>query len=41
LYEGRASSIEEQFFNGMGDKANDLWCADFQGEFMLADRRYC
>jgi putative transposase len=21
--------------------ANDLWCADYKGEFMLADRRYC
>lgn len=20
---------------------NDLWCVDFKGEFMLADRRYC
>src|SRR3954464_15038912 len=20
---------------------NDLWCADYKGEFMLADRRYC
>jgi len=20
---------------------NDLWCADFKGEFMLGDRRYC
>ncbi len=20
---------------------NDLWCADFKGEFMLADKRYC
>jgi len=20
---------------------NDLWCADFKGEFMLADHRYC
>ena len=20
---------------------NDLWCADFKGHFMLADRRYC
>ena len=20
---------------------NDLWCADFKGEFMLAHRRYC
>jgi putative transposase len=22
-------------------KPNELWCADFKGEFMLADRRYC
>jgi putative transposase len=22
-------------------RANDLWCADYKGEFMLADRRYC
>jgi putative transposase len=22
-------------------RPNDLWCADYQGEFMLADRRYC
>jgi len=21
--------------------ANDLWCADYKGEFMLTDRRYC
>jgi putative transposase len=21
--------------------ANELWCADYKGEFMLADRRYC
>ena len=20
---------------------NDLWCADYKGEFMLADKRYC
>jgi putative transposase len=20
---------------------NDPWCADYKGEFMLADRRYC
>lgn len=20
---------------------NDLWCADYEGEFMLADQRYC
>jgi putative transposase len=23
------------------DQPNDLWCADYKGEFMLADRRYC
>src|SRR5688572_7407238 len=23
------------------DATNDLWCADYKGEFMLADRRYC
>jgi putative transposase len=22
-------------------KPNELWCADFKGEFMLADKRYC
>lgn len=22
-------------------KPNDLWCADYKGEFMLADKRYC
>ena len=22
-------------------QANDLWCADYKGEFMLANRRYC
>jgi putative transposase len=21
--------------------ANDLWCADYKDEFMLADKRYC
>lgn len=24
-----------------GYRPNDLWCADYKGEFMLADRRYC
>lgn len=24
-----------------GCQPNDLWCADYKGEFMLADRRYC
>jgi putative transposase len=23
------------------DRPNDLWCADYKGEFMLADRRCC
>ena len=23
------------------DRPNELWCADYKGEFMLADRRYC
>jgi putative transposase len=23
------------------DHPNDLWCVDYKGEFMLADRRYC
>src|SRR5688572_27247367 len=23
------------------DQPNDLWCADYKGELMLADRRYC
>jgi len=23
------------------DRPNDLWCADYKGEFMLADHRYC
>jgi putative transposase len=25
----------------MPTQANDLWCADYKGEFMLADKRYC
>jgi transposase InsO family protein len=24
-----------------GSNPNDLWCTDYKGEFMLADRRYC
>lgn len=23
------------------NRPNDLWCADYKGEFMLADKRYC
>ena len=26
---------------GVPRQPNDLWCADYKGEFMLADRRYC
>ena len=22
-------------------RPNELWCADYKGEFMLTDRRYC
>lgn len=25
----------------IGKHPNDLWCADFKGEFMLGDKRYC
>jgi putative transposase len=25
----------------MTEQPNDLWCADYKGEFMLSDRRYC
>lgn len=25
----------------LGSQPNDLWCADYKSEFMLADRRYC
>ncbi len=25
----------------MARQPNELWCADYKGEFMLADRRYC
>lgn len=28
-------------FQKNGYHPNDLWCADYKGEFMLADRRYC
>ncbi len=24
-----------------GQEPNDLWCTDFKGEFMMADRSYC
>ena len=26
---------------GLAKNPNDLWCADYKGEFMLGDRRYC
>ena len=25
----------------LAQRPNELWCADYKGEFMLADRRYC
>ncbi len=25
----------------LGKEANDLWCADYKGEFMLGSKRYC
>jgi putative transposase len=25
----------------LAKRPNDLWCADYKGEFMLADKRYC
>lgn len=27
--------------HGHATRPNDLWCADYKGEFMLADQRYC
>jgi transposase InsO family protein len=25
----------------LGEKANDLWCTDYKGEFLLGNRKYC
>jgi putative transposase len=39
---GRRSGYRAQGTGLSNPKApNDLWCADYKGEFMLADRRYC
>ena len=34
-YKARGTSLSRPV------QPNELWCADFKGEFMLADRRYC
>lgn len=34
-YKARGTSLSRPL------QPNQLWCADFKGEFMLADRRYC
>jgi putative transposase len=34
-YRAQGTSLEQP------KAPNDLWCADYKGEFMLADRRYC
>jgi putative transposase len=35
LFKAEGSSLSRP------DQPNDLWCADYKGEFMLADHRYC
>jgi putative transposase len=34
-YKAQGSSLSRP------DRPNDLWCADYKGEFMLADHRFC
>ena len=34
-YKARGTDLSEP------GKPNDLWCADYKGEFMLSDKRYC
>lgn len=34
-YKAQGTALEQAL------TANDLWCADYKGEFMLADKRYC
>jgi putative transposase len=36
----RRSRVEGTALSSPG-QPNDLWCADYKGEFMLVDRRYC
>lgn len=39
---GRKKRYKEQgTLLSLANHPNDLWCADFKGEFMLADKRYC
>ena len=38
---GRARHRAEGTALSPGAAPNDLWCADFKGEFKLGDRRYC
>jgi putative transposase len=35
MYKAASTALRE------ASRANELWCADYKGEFMLADRRYC
>jgi putative transposase len=35
LYKAKGSGLSRP------DHPNELWCVDYKGEFMLADRRYC
>jgi putative transposase len=35
LYKAEGTALSRPYL------PNDLWCADYKGEFMLADRRYC
>lgn len=35
LYKAEGTALSRPY------SPNDLWCADYKGEFMLADRRYC
>ena len=40
---GRRRALSRRQGTGLSTptQPNDLWCADYKGEFMLADRRYC
>jgi hypothetical protein len=33
--------VPARFFSSYGAAPNDLWCADFKGEFKLGNGRYC
>jgi len=38
---GRKRHKAEGTVLSAGDIPNDLWCADYKGQFMLGDKRYC